>query len=222
MTAGVTLRDRLALIVISDPDCGEGRDLVEVVRAALAGGAPMIQLRAKDASAREMAGLARRLLVETRAAGALFFVNDRVDVALAALADGAHIGADDLPLEAARAIVPPGFLLGRSVDSPAEAAAAARAGADYLGVGPVFATGSKADAGPVVGLEGVRAACEAAGDLPVVGIGGIDAGNAAAVAEAGAAGVAVISAVMRAPDPRAAVERLLEGVRRGRGGGPRG
>jgi thiamine-phosphate pyrophosphorylase len=218
MTSPAPLRERLSVIVISDPDCGEGRDLVEVVRAGLAGGAPMIQLRAKEASAREMAGLARRLLAETRAAGALFLVNDRVDVALAVGADGAHIGADDLPLEAARAIVPRGFLLGRSVDSAAEAAAAARAGADYLGVGPVFATGSKSDAGPVVGLEGVRAACEAAGGVPVVGIGGIDAGNAAAVGEAGAAGVAVISAVMRAPDPRAAVERLLEGVARGRGG----
>lgn len=209
------LRDRLTLIVITDPDCGPDRELVEVVRLALEGGAPSIQLRWKDAPAREMAELGRLLLRETRRAGALFFVNDRVDVALAIGADGAHVGADDLPVPATRRIVPGGFLLGRSVDTAEEATRGVSEGADYLGVGPVFATGSKADAGPVVGLEGVRAARGAAGDVPLVAIGGIGDANAEKVAAAGAAGVAVISAVMRAPDPRAAVERLLSAVRRG-------
>lgn len=215
MISPVPLRERLALIVITDPDCGPGRDPVAVARLALAGGAPAIQLRAKVGTAREMAELSRLLLQETRRSGALLFVNDRVDVALAVGADGAHIGDDDLPLSAARAIAPAGFLLGRSVDSPEEAAAAARGGADYLGVGPVFSTGSKLDTGPVVGLPGVEAVRIAAGDTPVVGIGGIDAGNAGAVATAGADGVAVIGAVMRAGDPRAATAALLEAVRQG-------
>ena len=210
-------RERLSLIVITDPDCGAGRDLVEVTRLALSGGAPCIQLRAKEASAREMASLARLLLEDTHRAGALFFVNDRVDVALAVGADGVHIGSDDLPLAAARAIVPAGFLVGRSVDTPHEAKVAIEEGADYLGVGPVFATGSKGDAGPLVGLAGVRAVREAAGVTPVVGIGGIEAGNAAEVVGAGADGVAVIAAVMRAENPRVAAERLLDSVRRGRG-----
>lgn len=206
------LRRDLALIVVTDPDCGSGRGVVEVVRRALAGGAPSIQLRAKDASAREMAELGRELLIETRRAGALFFVNDRVDVALAIGADGAHVGNDDLPLPAARRIVPAGFILGRSVDRFEDVTAAVADGADYLGAGPVYPTGSKLDTGAVMGPGGLKAVCEAAGAVPVVGIGGIDRTNAAAVAAAGAAGVAVIAAVMRAEDPGEAAAALLQAV----------
>ena len=205
------LAERLRLIVVTDPACGAGRSVVEVVRAALRGGAPAIQLRAKDATARETVALARLLRAETRAAGALLFVNDRVDVALAAGADGAHLGDDDLPLAAARAIVPPGFLLGMSADAPEGALRAARCGADYVGAGPVYATASKADAGEAVGPERIAAVAAAAG-VPVVGIGGIDASNAGEVVRAGAAGVAVISAVMRAADPEAATRELLRAV----------
>jgi thiamine-phosphate pyrophosphorylase len=213
MSDGRSLAERLALIVVTDAECGTDRELVEVVRAALAGGAPAVQLRAKTETSREMVELASRLLVETRAAGALLFVNDRVDVALAVGADGAHLGNDDLPIPAARRIAPPGFLLGRSVETLAEAEQAIHDGADYLGVGPVYATLSKADAGPVIGAEGVRAMCDAAGPAPVVGIGGIDATNAGEVAGAGAAGVAVIRAVMLAADPGAAAAALLRSVR---------
>ncbi|HEV2150418.1 MAG TPA: thiamine phosphate synthase, partial [Longimicrobiaceae bacterium] len=147
----------LALVVITDPRCGEGRALVDVVRAALRGGAPSIQLRAKTETAREMAELARTLREETRAAGALLWVNDRVDVALAAGADGAHVGADDLPVAAVRRIAPPGFLLGRSVETPEEAVRAREDGADYVGVGPVYETSSKDDAGLPVGLARIAA-----------------------------------------------------------------
>ena len=112
------LAARLSLVVITDAECAAGRGLVQVVRAALRGGAPAVQVRAKTETARETVELSRSLREETRAAGALLFVNDRVDVALAAGADGAHLGDDDLPLAAARSIVPPGFLLGRSVDTP--------------------------------------------------------------------------------------------------------
>jgi thiamine-phosphate pyrophosphorylase len=215
MSGGLRLAERLALIVVTDAACGEGRELVEVVRASLAGGAPAVQLRAKHESTREMMGLALRLGEETRRAGALLFVNDRLDVALAAGADGVHLGDDDLPLPAARRLAPAGFLIGRSVATPDEAARAVREGADYLGVGPVFATLSKADAGEAIGAGGVRAVCAVAGGVPVVGIGGIDAANAREVAEAGGAGVAVIRAVMLAEDPAAAAASLLRGIRGG-------
>lgn len=213
MSRDSRLADRLALIVVTDAACGEGRELVEVVRAALAGGAPAVQLRAKHESTREMVELAIRLAEETRRAGALLFVNDRLDVALAAGVDGVHLGDDDLPLPLARRITPAGFLIGRSVATPDEAMQAVRDGADYLGVGPVFATLSKADAGEAIGAGGVDAVCAAAGRVPVVGIGGIDAANAREVAGAGAAGVAVIRSVMLATDPRAAAAALLRAVR---------
>jgi thiamine-phosphate diphosphorylase len=201
------LRERLRVMVITDPDCG-GRDLVDVVRAALRGGAPAIQLRIKHGAARDMVEMAHALLALTRPAGALLFVNDRVDVAVIAGADGAHIGQDDLPVGAARRVSPPGFLLGVSAESVELAVQAEAEGADYLGVGPVYATGSKADAGEPIGL-GRIAEVAASVRIPVVGIGGIGIGNARSVVESGAAGVAVISAVMRADDPESAVRDLL-------------
>jgi thiamine-phosphate pyrophosphorylase len=204
------LRDRLRLIVVTDPDCGGGRTVVDVVRAALRGGAPAIQLRMKDAAAREMTEIARALLAETRAAGALLFINDRVDVALAAGADGAHVGQDDLPVAAARRIAPPGFLLGVSAETAELARAAEAHGADYVGAGPVYHTGSKADAGDAVGTERIAQVAVVV-RIPVVGIGGITIENAPPVIHAGAAGVAVISAVMRAADPEAAVRALMRG-----------
>lgn len=209
-----TLASRLSLIVVTDAAQTADRALVEVVRAALQGGAPSVQLRAKDASAREMVALARELLPLTRESGALLWVNDRVDVALAAGVDGAHLGDDDLPLEAARRIVPEGFLLGRSVETPEQACAAVVAGADYLGVGPAFATGSKSDAGAPIGVEGVERVARAV-EVPVVAIGGIDATNTAPLAAAGAAGVAVIRAVMAAPDVESATRALLAAVAQG-------
>jgi thiamine-phosphate pyrophosphorylase len=205
------LAERLRLVVITDPSCGEGRALVEVVRAALRGGARSIQLRGKDQPARAQVALARALLAETRAAGALLFVNDRLDVALAAGADGVHLGQDDLPVEAARRIVPAAFLVGISAETAELACAAERGGADYVGTGPVYATGSKADAGDAVGCGRV-AQVAAAVRIPVVAIGGIDAANAGDVFAAGAAGVAVISAVMRAPDPERAARDLIRAV----------
>lgn len=206
------LRERLSLIVIADPSAAVGRPLPELVRAALRARAPAIQLRAKALSARETVELGRILLPETRAAGALFFVNDRVDIALVLDADGAHLGDDDLPLSAARSISPPGFLLGRSVDTPDEARVATAEGADYVGVGPVYATRSKSGLGAPIGPDGI-AAVAAATPLPVVGIGGISSENAAAVIAGGAAGVAVIQSVMSAPDPGHAVEEILMQIR---------
>ncbi|HVH11645.1 MAG TPA: thiamine phosphate synthase, partial [Longimicrobium sp.] len=179
------LRDLLRLIVVTDPDCGVGRNVVDVTRAALRGGAPAIQLRMKDTSAREMADVARALLLETRPAGALLFINDRVDVALAVGADGAHVGQDDLPAAAARHIAPPGFLLGVSAETVELARRAEAEGADYVGVGPVYGTGSKSDAGDAIGLERVTEVASAV-RVPVVAIGGITAENALDVVRANA------------------------------------
>lgn len=169
MAADIARRSRL--VVIADVDAAAGRNLVEIVRAALRAGAPTVQLRAKSAAAREMTELATLLREETRAADALFFVNDRVDVALAAGADGAHLGDDDLPLTQARRITPPGFLLGRSADSVAAAIQAEQESADYLGVGSVYPTASKTDAGTPIGLSRIAEVVEAV-SIPVVGIGG--------------------------------------------------
>lgn len=210
-----TLADRLRLIVITDPDCGRGRDLLDVVRAGLAGGAPAIQLRAKHLPTRQLLDLGKALRELTRSSGALLFVNDRIDVALAVAADGAHLGQDDLRIQAARRIVPAPFLLGVSVDTPEEAVVAEKAGASYVGLGPVYATGSKLDAGPVIGPAGVRAVRAVCG-LPIVAIGGIDAANAAEAVQAGADGVAVIRAVMGAEDPGVAASTLIAAVERGR------
>jgi thiamine-phosphate pyrophosphorylase len=206
-----SLAERLRLIVVTDSALAAERGVVEAVRAALAGGAPAVQLRDKAMPARELVELARTLREDTRRTGALLFVNDRLDVALAAGADGAHLGDDDLPLDAARAIAPPGFLLGRSAASAAEARTAFQNGADYIGVGAVFGTATKADAGAPIGIAAVAAVVRIA-EGPVVGIGGIDGSNAGAVIEAGADGIAVVSAVMAARDPAEATRRVLAAI----------
>lgn len=199
---------RLRLILVTDPACGDGRTVADVVRAALRAGTPAVQLRWKHGTARDTAELARALLALTRPAGALLFVNDRLDVALAAGADGVHLGQDDLPPAAARRIAPPGFRVGVSAETPELARRAEAEGADYVGVGPVYPTGSKADAGEAVGPRRIGEVAGAVG-IPVVGIGGITAANAGAVREAGGAGVAAISALMQAADPEAAARELL-------------
>ena len=218
MSAAERLADRLSLVVITDAETG-GRDLLDVVRAALSGGAPAIQLRAKALPTRELVELGRALRRATADAGALLFVNDRVDVALVVGADGAHLGDDDLPLAAARRIAPPGFLVGRSADTPEQARAAEREGADYVGAGPVVATPSKLDAGAAIGAEGI-AAVRAATSLPIVAIGGVGLDSAGEIARAGADGVAVIRAVMQAPDPERAARDLVEAVRSATRSGP--
>ena len=207
------LGPRLSLMVIAG---GPGQGSVEVVRSALRGGATAIQLRWKHATTRELIELGKGFRALTEAAGALLIINDRVDVAIAAGADGAHLGDDDLPVPVARRIVPPEFVLGRSVDTVEEARAAETLGADYVGLGPIFPTASKSDTGPVVGVAGIPAFTSVL-RIPVVASGGIDARSAAAVIEAGAGGVAVITAVSGSPDPEGAARTLISEIERGRG-----
>ncbi|HEX6941018.1 MAG TPA: thiamine phosphate synthase [Longimicrobiales bacterium] len=200
----------LRLIVITDRRLAAPRAVEDVVRAALEAGAPAVQLRDKDANGRALFEQAVRLRTLTARFGALLFVNDRLDVALAAGADGVHLGPADLPLAAARRVAPRPFLIGVSTDDPAAAARAAAEGADYIGCGAVFGTRSKAEAAAErIGPERVAAVAGAV-PIPVVAIGGITPENAASLAGTGAAGIAVISAVMSAPDPGDAVRRLLD------------
>ncbi len=145
----------------------------------------------------------------TRRHGAMLLVNDRFDIALAAEADGVHLGPDDIPVSAVRSRVPTGFVIGYSTDDPLIARTAQRDGADYIGCGTVFPTASKPDAGRSIGLDRLREVVDAV-TIPVVGIGGIEPGNATSVKETGAAGVAVIGAVFGAADPAASVRALLD------------
>lgn len=207
-----TLRRALAVYVVTDRACARGRSEVELAAAALAGGATALQLRDKDRPARELYTLGCALAELCAKHAALFVVNDRLDIALACQADGVHLGQDDLPAARARAIAGPGLVIGVSTGAPGEAADAWRDGADYLGVGPAFATATKRDAGVPIGPEGLASVVRAAA-LPVVAIGGIGPGNAAVALAAGACGVAAISAVMAATDVAAETTRLAAAVR---------
>jgi thiamine-phosphate pyrophosphorylase len=171
-----------------------------LAQALIAGGARVLQLRMKGASASEMLAVLDELKALVRdQPEVLLIVNDRLDVALCGGAHGAHLGQTDLPLAAARRICPPGFLLGISTHDEAQAEAAMRGGADYIALGPIFATTSKARPDPVVGLSRLRAVCQHA-MVPVVAIGGITVERAADVAACGARAAAIISGVNHAPD----------------------
>jgi thiamine-phosphate diphosphorylase len=205
----------LALYVVTSATVTPGRDHVDVARAAISGGATAIQVRAPELEDDELLTVAREVAALGRAAGVPTIVNDRVDVAIAAGADGVHLGQGDETADAAGRLGP-GAIVGISVSTPVEARAAEAAGATYLGV-TVWSTATKPDARPV-GAEGLRAVARST-RLPVVGIGGIDAGNAPQVVGAGARGIAVISAVAGAEDMvaatrelRAAVDRALAGI----------
>ncbi len=181
----------------------------ELVAAAVDLGVPVVQLREKKIEDSALRDLAAELVAITRPSRTLFVVNDRPDVAALVGADGAHVGTGDLDACRARALLGPRAVLGVSGNTPGEARAAAAAGADYVGVAPVFPTTTKPDALPPVGLEGVERVVSMAPEVPVVAVGGIDASSAASVVEAGAAYVGVVSAVCQAADPIAAIEELM-------------
>jgi len=203
----------LRVYVVTSGTVDPRRTHEDIVEAAIEGGATAVQLRAPELRDEELAALVPALADRCRRAGIPLVVNDRVDVAVASGASGAHVGQDE-DAGTARARLGPDRVLGISVGTPDEAWTAERAGADYLGV-TVWATDTKPDARPV-GIDGLREVA-AATALPVVGIGGIHAGNAAGVLEAGAAGIAVIGAVAAADDPVAAVRSLRDVVDRALG-----
>jgi thiamine-phosphate pyrophosphorylase len=205
----------LSLYLVTDRALCGSRGLLMTVEAALKGGITVLQYRAKDqdlrssvAEAAELATMARRFRVP-------FIVNDNLDVALAVEADGLHIGQDDLPAARARHLLGPDKILGLSVTRQADLATIDPQLVDYVGLGPVFATSTKPDAAPPLGLDDFRH-LRAAIALPVVAIGGIDLQRAAAVIAAGADGLAVVSAICAAADPTAAAIELQDQIEQGR------
>ncbi|MEA2879230.1 MAG: thiamine-phosphate pyrophosphorylase [Hyphomicrobiales bacterium] len=202
----------LRLNAIVDPERANGRPLAELTRMVVAGGATLIQLRDKHGATRRMIEEARAIGAALAGTGVPLVINDRVDVALAAKADGVHVGQDDMRVEDARRLLGRRAIVGLSIKTVAQANAAPLDQLDYVGVGGVYATTSKDNPDPPIGLAGLRdivAALRARRrDLPVCGIAGIDASNAAPVIAAGADGVAVISALSMQNDPQAAARQL--------------
>ena len=200
-----------SLYLVTDTDlCPRGK-LLDVVEAAIRGGVTLVQLREKEISSRAFYEEARALKQITDRYGVPLIINDRLDIMLAVDAAGLHIGQSDIPAEAARRIMGPDKLLGLSAGTVQQAVAAKANGADYIGVGAVFPTATKRDA-VWIGRETLRQ-IKAAAELPVVGIGGINAGNISQIYGSGIDGVAVVSALMGGEDPRAAAEELKEMVK---------
>jgi thiamine-phosphate pyrophosphorylase len=207
------------LYVILDRGAAAGRELPALLDGVLAGGCRVVQLREKSLPTVELHQLAGALRRRCREAGCLFIVNDRVDLALAIEADGVHVGQDDLPAREARRLLRPGMLLGVSTHDEDQARRARDDGADYVAVGSMFPTGSKAGfrlVGPDL-LRRVRPHVA----VPLVAIGGITVDNVAEVIRAGADAVAVISGVCAAPDPAAAARSYMERIRAVGKGAPR-
>lgn len=201
--------------LVTQGDLSAGRSTEAIVTDALAGGVDAVQVREKHRSAADQFQIARALREPTADAGVSLIVNDRVDVAVAADADGVHLGQDDLPVETARQQLGEDAIVGQSVSTVEEATAAEAAGADYLGVGAIYETSSKDDAGAAIGLDTVEAIADAV-EIPFVGIGGVTPERAPDVAAAGADGVAVITAITRADDPAAATRDLASAVTDGK------
>jgi thiamine-phosphate pyrophosphorylase len=185
--------------------------LTDLVKAALTIGVRLFQLRMKTPHAGEFYDLAAQLCAVVQAGGGTFIVNDRVDIAQAVGADGVHLGQEDLPLADARAILGPDKLIGISTHTMKQALDAGAGGADYIGFGPIFPTSTKEHPDPIVSIAGLREV-RAKVRLPIVAIGGINAKNAREVVAAGADCVAVISAVLAASDPPAAIKELMKAI----------
>ncbi|MDZ4733350.1 MAG: thiamine phosphate synthase [Nitrospirota bacterium] len=196
------------LYIILDPSVSPARPLIDVLMDAADAGASLFQYRNKTTSMKEAYAEAVVLRQAAAKAGVLFIVNDRCDLALAVNADGVHLGQGDLPLDLARKVMGPDRLIGISTHNSDQVREATAGKPDYLGFGPIFKPGSKQDHDPVVGLEGLRA-MRGLTSLPIFAIGGIQIDQAREVIRAGANGVAVISAILKAPDISQAVNAFL-------------
>jgi thiamine-phosphate pyrophosphorylase len=199
------------LCFIADSEALPQKDIIQVMEKAVRGGATLVQLRGKKWSDREFFSLALEAREILRPKKIPLIINDRIDIALAAEAQGVHLGQKDLPLKVARKLAGERLIIGISVNTVKEAKEAESEGANYLGAGPVFWTGSKEDLRPTLGLEGLKAICQAV-SLPVLAIGGITAASIPEIMASGAAGVAVISAIARADDPEQAARSLREAI----------
>ncbi len=199
----------MKLYLVTDRPLLLGKDLIWTVAGAIAGGVTMVQLREKDCATREFVELARALHAVTARAGVPLLVNDRVDVALAAGVEGVHVGQSDMAVSDVRRLMPPGAIVGLSVESREQLAAGEGLPVDYIALSPVFGTPTKTDTVIEWGLEGIREA-RAATRRPIVAIGGINKANAAQVMAAGADSICVVSAICSAADPKAAAREFLE------------
>ena len=197
------------LYVVTDSDLSKGRTDAEVARLAYEGGADAVQLRMKHSDGREMLKQAMEIRKVADEFCKFFFVNDRVDIAMASGADGVHLGQSDIPLEVARDLMGETAIIGISVDNVDQAIAAAEGGADYIGIGSIFNTSTKPDAKQGVGLGAIYEIREAV-DIPIVAIGGINRGNIQDVVRAGADAAAVVSAVVAQDDIKAAAHELRD------------
>jgi thiamine-phosphate pyrophosphorylase len=200
------------LYLVTSQALSGGRSTVEIVSAALTGGVRLIQLREKEMPLREYVALAQQVRELTAAQGALLIINDRVDVALAVGADGVHLGQDDFPIPAARAIAPE-LIIGSSTHSLEEAVRAQAEGASYVNIGPLFPTGTKRWEGEFLGVDGMRKIA-AHVKVPFSVMGGIKRGHIPELVAAGARIIALVTAVTEAPDPEVATRELLEIIRR--------
>ena len=196
-----------SLYLVTDRSLSKGRTTLDVVRQAVAGGVTCVQLREKHCSTREFMDQARALQPLLKDQRIPLIINDRLDVALAVGADGIHLGQQDMALADARKIVGQTMVIGISAESVADAIRAEQQGADYIGVSPVFATPTKTDTAEALGLEGIQKIRRAVA-IPIVGIGGVNQRSAAAVLGAGADGIAVVSAIVSADDPKQAAADL--------------
>ncbi len=196
-----------SLYLVADADFAAGRDLPGLVEAAVDGGVTVVQLRAKSLAGGAFVALAVEMAGRLAARGVPLLINDRVDIALACGGAGAHLGQDDMPVAAARRLLGPDAAIGVSVNTLEEARRAEREGADYVGAGPAYATATKETDLAVLGPEGIGLIRRGIG-IPIVAIGGIDAVNAAEMGRAGADGIAVVSAILGAPDARQAAAVL--------------
>lgn len=200
--------DRLKLYLVTDRDLARGRSVADIVRQAVRGGVTAVQVREKTLATRPFLDEIRAVRGVLDGTGVPLFVNDRADLALAAGADGIHVGQQDLPASDARRLTGPDMHLGVSVATEEDARRAIADGADYISVSPVFLTPTKPDAEAAVGLDGLARIRTSASTAPLIAIGGIGPANVRSVIAAGADGVAVVSAIMAADDPAAAAAAL--------------
>ena len=198
-----------SLYLVTDRGLAKGRSTLDIIRSAVQGGVTCVQVREKECTTLDFIEQAQSIKEYLQSKGVPLIINDRVDVALAVGADGVHLGQTDMPLDMAKKIIGDSMIIGISAESIADAVAAEKGGADYLGVSPIYATPTKTDTAPPLGLEGLRAIRQKV-NLPLVGIGGLNRDNAAAVIRHGGDGVAVVSAIVAADDPMQAAGDLKQ------------
>ncbi len=198
-----------SLYLVTDRGLAKGRSTLDIVRSAVQGGVTCVQVREKECSTLDFIEQAQSIKDYLQSKRVPLIINDRVDVALAVEADGVHLGQTDMPLDMAKKIIGDAMIIGISAESLEDAIAAERGGADYIGVSPIYATPTKTDTAPPLGLSGLQAIRRKV-SLPLVGIGGLNRNNAAAVIRHGGDGVAVVSAIVAADDPTQAAGDLKQ------------